>query len=548
MASLIIINSAPNLSAWERKVERTRALSHTGEISYRNKKNTKSLARKLNARQGKFHDDDRSAGSFHADVAGADSLQVVPAHHDRPDRYFHSNYYSAAKLNKILRNTSTSRTIEDVDEEEEVYPMFGRARMEEYMSQNIFSNDFGCFRGMRTEPFGIISELASPAIDYYSQVVVPSFSAVWKIFDVNSMVPQALFELLDTKVCVMAMILPPRVITDSSWYPGKRVSESFLRAYNLALSRIRQRIDELGGKADPPILLAVNSLAILAGAMGDIASFKVHAQSLGSLLQSAGGFENLGRFHFIKSLLLQWESQWAYNPSMRVTLYPDAREKYVACFPSFPFSPEVSKLVSKLPIGFQRLAERQLLSVRTLEILARCADVSTGDMPLYQNTQEQFHPEQRRFADFFEACPCIAPGAEDPPPLEKFVVQALILYCHHTWSPLRFQWALYKATRMDLTMELLGRPLSGDHEKDVMVWIYMNLIDSWQTVEGSGRLTPEGKGIFFQLEDIFCGIIQDEDVKQIIQQTKLFFWTDKFERRCRRCLGVALAERKAGPV
>lgn len=444
--------------------------------------------------------------------------------------------------------SGTIHTAEEVneEEEEEVWQIFQQAKMEQYISQSMFSNDFGCFRGMRTEPFGIISELAAPAIDYYSQVVVPSFSAVWKIFDVSSMVPQAFFEFFDTKVCLMALILPPRVITDGSWYPGKPMSESFLRAYNLALSRLRQQITDLGGRADASTLLAVNSLAILAGAMGDMESFKVHTQSLSHLVKSAGGFENLGRFQFIKSLLLQWESQWAYNPSMRVSIYPDARAEYVAYFPSPPFSPAVRKLVLRLPIGFQRLAQAKLLSLRTLEVLARCSDVATGRMPLKENSRDLFNPEQRRFADFFEACPCIVPGAGDPPPLEKFVAQALILYCHNTWSPLRFNWALYKATRMDLTMDLIDRPLAGEHERDVMVWIYLNLIDSWQIVEGTGRLTPEGKGIFARLEGLFSGRIRSEEVKQIIQQVKLFFWNDRFEIRCERCFRVALSESRNG--
>lgn len=410
--------------------------------------------------------------------------------------------------------------------------------VEELVSNAVFMNDFGCYRGMRTDPFGVFSKFAAPAVDYYSQIIVPSYTAIWKIFDVNSMVPQTLFELLDTKVCLLPMILPPKIITDPTWFPGKRLSQSFLEGYNIALSNVRQRIKLLGGRADAATLMAVNGLAILAGAMGDIPTFKIHAQSLEPLLRSAGGFEALGRFGFIKSLLLQWESQWAYQPHMRVTIFPNARARYVAEYPTMPFPTEVERLVTKLPEGFQELARKGELSRRTLEILGRCADVSSDHV--LPGAREQYHSGHRRFADFFEASPCIMPGQEGPSPLEKLVMQALILYCVHTWSPLRFDWGLYRGIRMDLTAEVNRRPLDVDHERRVMVWICMNLIDSWQSSEGSGRLTAQGRGIMDRLS-VICGPIMA--VTQITSCIELFFQAEKFMRNCEKCLSLAIAEK-----
>lgn len=533
MASLVVINAAPNLSSWQRKIERTRALSHTSEIAHKRKKDARSWSQKLLT--------DRSdAVCDQSNRPGRRELLSVDGKHVNPSNdglRATSSLQLASRYSKQINDQVQSiRHISLIADgagegEEDNDQMFLTAEIERQVSQAMFSNDFGCYRGMRTEPFGVVSKHASPAVDYYTQVVVPSYSALWKIFDVNNMVTQTYLEFIDTRVCLLTMILAPKLVTDPTWYPGKPLDESFLTGYNKALSTVRQYINTLGGRADISTLVAVVGLAILAGAMGDISSFQVHARSLSTLVELAGGFEKLGRFNFIKGLLLQWESQWAYQPGMRVTIFPDARAKYVACFPPYPFSSDVGKLVSKLPVGFRRLARKQHLSLRTLEILGRCADASAGN-PLPCG-REQFHPEQRRFADFFEACPFLAPGYVDPPPLEKFVIQALILYCVHQWSPLRFSWGLYRATKMDLTMGLLSRPLAAEHEKDVLVWIYMNLIDSWQSMEGSGRLMPQGKSIFLRLEGISGSI---KDAAQVTPRTKLFFHNKRFIQDCEKCL------------
>jgi hypothetical protein len=114
--------------------------------------------------------------------------------------------------------------------------------------------------------------------------------------------------------------------------------------------------------------------------MGDLEAFKTHAKSIRPLITSAGGLEALRRLGVAKSLISHWEVTWSYNPQTRISICPQvpARSGYLESFPSAPLPPEIKALVVKLPIGMQRLTQQGSLSVRTIEILARVVDVTTG--------------------------------------------------------------------------------------------------------------------------------------------------------------------------
>jgi hypothetical protein len=114
--------------------------------------------------------------------------------------------------------------------------------------------------------------------------------------------------------------------------------------------------------------------------MGDLEAFKAHAKSISPLIASTGGADVLRRLGVAKSLISHWEVTWSYNPQTRISILPDVfvRPNYLASFPSAPLSPAIEALVIKLPLGMQRLAQLGNLSFRTIEILARVVDVTTG--------------------------------------------------------------------------------------------------------------------------------------------------------------------------
>ena len=557
MSSLVVIDCTPGLSVKEREVENARALSYAAKVSH-----SKKRAKKL-ALQG-----------LKLDVVDAQCGQLI--------RYQHKHSHTIPERRRVALSTTSSRTTSRNEETEpqkqdqsgqqseyrdldlslasaDTWPDSSESgiwrmevqgsvaipdeeydtakvnshnlqlKVDQYVGDLLFHNDFGCFRGMRTDPFGFVPTHTSVAVDYYAKTIVPNYAAIWTIFNVNSMAPHGLFELLQQEVCTLAMVLPPKIITDGSWYPGKPTSEVFVKGYNLALSRVRKYLAQRGGRADAAVLMAVNGLAILAGAMGDITAFKVHMQSLAPLVRSAGGFDNFGRFHFVKALLLQWETQWAFQPQFRAAIFSEFRPQYNAYFPPVPFFPHISKLVARLPTGFQSLAERRQLSLRSIEVLARCVVASSGGLRI--DPRDQFHPETRRYSDFFEACPCLAPwdGTTPQPALEKLIMQALILYCVHTWSPLRFSWGLYRGIRTDLTAEV-NRYLSANNNlEDVVVWVCLNLIDSWASDDSKRGLSPEGRDLVKCLRHT-----QDvvDDTETTLCRLQSFFTNKRFEVRC----------------
>ena len=565
MSSFVVIDCTPGLSAKAREVENARALSYAAKVSH-TKKRAKKLALQgskldvVDAQRGQlirrqqkysYTIPDRRRVVISTTSGGVDSQNGKAQLPTQDQASRQSEYtdlvFSLASADKLLDSSASYSWRMEVqgsvaipDEEHDTAKVNSnnlQRKIDQYVGDLLFHNDFGCFRGMRTDPFGVVPAHTSVAVDYYAKTIVPNYAAIWTIFNVNSMAPHGLFELLQQEVCTLAMVLPPKIITDGSWYPGKPTSEIFVKGYNLALSRVRKYLAQRGGRADAAVLMAVNGLAILAGAMGDVAAFKVHMQSLAPLVRSAGGFDNFGRFHFIKALLLQWETQWAFQPHFRAAIFSDFRPQYVAYFPSVPFFPHIGKLVARLPTGFQSLAERQQLSLRSIEVLARCANASTGGLKI--DPRDQFHPEIRRYSDFFEACPCIAPwdGTTVQPAREKLIMQGLILYCVHTWSPLRFSWGLYRGIRADLTAEVNRYLSANNNVEEVVVWVCLNLIDSWASDDSKKGLSPEGRDLMKCLWQT-PGVV--DDTERTLGRLQPFFTNKRFEVRCLSYLAITV--------
>jgi hypothetical protein len=133
----------------------------------------------------------------------------------------------------------------------------------------------------------------------------------------------------------------------------------------------------------------------------------------------------------------RWESFWALNSGW--TIFSDARPVYTPVYPVHPFSEYLRLLISKLPTGLQALAEERKLAMDVLDVLARTVDAEQEQKKKGSVvTQTDIFPSrQRRYHDFWEACSCLAAPDVDGPNLEKLLVLALLLYCLHTFSPMR---------------------------------------------------------------------------------------------------------------
>lgn len=196
-------------------------------------------------------------------------------------------------------------------------------------------------------------------------------------------------------------------------------------------------------------------------------------------------------------------------------------------------------MVSKLPTGFQALAKQERLAIDVLEVLARAAEA--GQMQKKTRsivTQEDiFRSRERRYHDFWEACTCLAAPDVDGPNFEKLVVLALLLYCLHTFSPIRAVTAIYNGSRMKLTNDI-GKRRRGDVEEErCLLWIWMVMVDSWRNA--SGALLPTGIESMKQLRERWASVSSWAEATGILRE---FFWDEPFAMRCKVCWNMLTSD------
>jgi hypothetical protein len=155
---------------------------------------------------------------------------------------------------------------------------------------------------------------------------------------------------------------------------------------------------------------------------------------------------------------------------------------------------------------------------------------------------EYYHPGARRFSDFFDACPYLVPDycSSDPDvSFERLLVEALILFCVHTWSPVRFNWGTYRGIRTQLLNDVhrLTTISSNQDVENAMLWIFLNLIDAWRNDGDDERLSATGWTVMALMSSLSLAVA---DVDSMLNRMKLFFSNGKFERRCRRYIGLLL--------
>jgi hypothetical protein len=234
----------------------------------------------------------------------------------------------------------------------------------------------------------------------------------------------------------------------------------------------------------------------------------------------------------------RWESFWALNSGW--TIFPEARPVYAPVYPVHPFSEDLRLLISKLPIGLQALAEERKLAMDVLEVLARTADAEQEQKKKGSVVTQTdiFQSCQRRYHDFWEACSCLAAPDVDGPNLEKLLVLALLLYCLHTFSPMRAVTAVYNGSRMKLTNDIRKRKRGVGKEEECVLWIWMVLVDSWRSV--SGTLLPTGIELMQQARERWIHVRDWATANPILRD---FFWDEAFAKRCNFYWHTALPTR-----
>ena len=479
--------------------------------------------------------------------------------------------------------------------------------------------------------------------DYHAQIMAPNHAPIYKIFNVTNVYTSYYYELLfahpDFLYTGVASV--HAVIDQLRRRPDEPVgpSEQVLKHIGTAMGRLRKRIGRLQKEArdmarekrcqdhyqnytgrdinvdshddgthnstsfDPNPTLAVDDmtimtvlfLAVVTRAINDLPSHEIHKKTIASLVAARGGLSNMtGHDGLARCMLMQWESFWALETG--TTIFPDARPPYNPIYPPITIDPtgELAWKIASLPSGFQPMAEQKRLALDVIEVLSRTVQAHI-DQALHRTIvtpSDVFRSKPRKFRDFWEACTCL--GAHDEtyfdsegmpvkmPSLEKLIVLALLLYCLHTFSPMRAVTAVYNGSRLKLMTDLPKRlrrdiaPLcttpsppstypspdtiytssstttvfenSNPDEKDskfqeteeaVLLWTYFNLVDSWRAANDT--LLPQGVSIMLDLRMRFPS--ETASWERCEEVLKMFFWNERFLGRCAKFWIIGEVER-----
>jgi hypothetical protein len=129
-------------------------------------------------------------------------------------------------------------------------------------------------------------------------------------------------------------------------------------------------------------------------------------------------------------------------------------------------------------------------------------------------------------------------GSSDPDvPFERLLVEALVLFCVHTWSPVRFNWGTYRGIRTQLLHDVhrLTSISSNCDVQNAMLWIFLNLIDAWRNDGDDVRLSGTGCRVLELMSSLSLTFSNEQSM---LIRMKLFFTNGKFERRCQHYLGL----------
>ena len=261
----------------------------------------------------------------------------------------------------------------------------------------------------------------------------------------------------------------------------------------------------------------------------------------------------------------RWESFWALNTGY--TIFPAYRPPYAPIYPPTPLPPALLFKISTLPPGFQALthSRNSKLALDVLDVISRTSDAH-HEQALHGTIVQQsdvFRSTPRRYRDFWEACTCL--GAPDEcvemedgnevmqPNLQKLIVLAVLLYCLHTFSPMRAVTAVYNGSRMKLTTDVPRRvkqitpPTAGredvgtalqnetdiEAEEDVLLWIHFVLLDSWRAA--NDKLLPQGVEVLGKLRRRLPERVARWEICEAVLMR--FFWNEGFVGRCRAFWG-----------
>jgi len=186
--------------------------------------------------------------------------------------------------------------------------------------------------------------------------------------------------------------------------------------------------------------------------------------------------------------------------------------------------------LQKIPAGFRALILKGRLSASLVEVIIRLTFV-------YQRTKLERAPSgliidlpystQPVFRTFQEACPALdATG----PSKEKLTTMAILLYCGIGFdsAPISSNGGLAARAELLKMYKLYEWEPQLSEEKELLFWIWIVTICSWQKASGRGLLPP-GIELLRNLWQGSGNLKEWKDAEAILQK---FFWNQRLSELC----------------
>jgi len=200
-------------------------------------------------------------------------------------------------------------------------------------------------------------------------------------------------------------------------------------------------------------------------------------------------------------------------------------------YPTHPFSSELSSLIAQLPVGFQRVALSQIISIEILRIISRISQIQailtkTKFRSASAAELKYLHVYQPE-SEFQEGFDCLRRLPPTSSRLEHCLCLAVMVFTNLSFNVIRFG-SLWQRLRDGLTHAVLDC-VAIECADDCLFWMNLMAVWSWERRLG---LAEPGQRVLKILLAKYPVARTWDGMKKVIGD---FFWTDELVKYLQKC-------------
>lgn len=394
------------------------------------------------------------------------------------------------------------------------------------------SPGFGCYRAevFMDMPNGHERNVRE-VVDFYLAVINPGNDLITEVFDVQNVYHKWVAFMSNNSIYYHAGLSSVAALWGRST-GGSPVPPSFVLTHQgKALAIVRQNLsrDDLSISSLPRgLMITIMSLAVVEGAVGNIAGVLHHLQALKKIVDGVGGRLNLLPDDYFPetATVMQFDAIFALTglPSAFVNDRRPWRKVYV----SSPFSETMLRTLARLPSGFRELILETKLTTDTVDILERAIEKSICDNNAAQaRIREARRYEPRKHEDIICACPIFAEPDDSECLFEKMLCMSLKIFCSINVDTTRSNLISLESNLKFMTSRLPTVCTTTLAEDRCRVWMYLVTIDGYRDGYKRRHVSTTGLTLLAEVTKLLpkLAITSWEALEGLLNS---FFWTKGF--------------------